>query len=163
MPVAHAIDLKVRLLRLPKRLDSMILRLNNPYSRFQICSLRCQPYQARQRHCQNRQQRLHRRKLRPRDISSSMRRTMKTWRWIHSIHCSQLILLYYLYLNINQLPQRILKLVGHEAGLTVKCPRLLLFNILTQLLIRHVNLDKRKLLFLNHLHCHQICRPEVLP
>ena len=64
--------------------------------------------------------------------------------WIHSIHCSRQILLYYLYRNINQLLPRILKQVGHGAGLTVKCPKLRLYNILTQLLICHVNLDKRK-------------------
>ena len=67
------------------------------------------------------------------------------------------------YLNINQLLQRILKPAGHEAGLTVKCPKLRLYNTLTQLLIRHVKLDNRKLLFLNHLHfCHLIRRREVL-
>ena len=88
---------------------------------------------------------------------------MKIWLWIHSIHCSQRILLYYLFLNINQLLQRILKLAGHVAGRTVKCPRLLLSNILTLLLIRHVNLDQRGLLFLNHLHFHLIHHHEVLP
>ena len=116
--------------------------------------LSSQPHLARQRHCKNRLQRLHRRNLRRRNTSSSMRRTTKTWLWIHSIHCSCKILLYYLHLNINQLLQRILKQVGREAGLTVRCPRLRLFNILTQPLIRHVNLDKRKLLFLNCLYRH---------
>ena len=152
------------LLQLPRRPDNMTFSRSNPCSQCHTCSLRCLPPLARQRHCQTRLQRLHRRNLRRRDTSSSMRRTKKIWPWIHSIHCSRKILLYYLYLNINQLLQRILKLVGHAVGLTVKCQMLRLFDILTQLLIRHVKLDKRKLLFLNHLHFrHLIRRREVLP
>ena len=106
---------------------------------------------------------LHRRNLRRRNTSNSMTRTMMIWLWIHSIHCSQLILLYSHFVNINQLLQRILRLAGHVAGRTVKCPMLLLFNILTLLLIRHVNLNKRKLLFPNLLYLHLIRHPEVLP
>ena len=155
--------LRMPLLRLPRRPDSMKCHRSSLCSQCHTCSLRCQPHLARQRHCQNRQLGLHRRNLRRRNTSSSMRRTMKIWLWIHSIRCSQRILLYYLFLNINQLLQRILKLAGHEAGLIVKCPRLQLFNILTLLLIRHVNLDKRKLLFLIHLYLHLIRHHEVLP
>ena len=87
---------------------------------------------------------------------------MKTWLWIHSIPYSQQILLCYLYLNTNQLQQQILKLVGQEAGPAVKCPKLQRLNIQTKLLIYHVNLDQRKLLFLNRLYLHQIRRREVL-
>ena len=87
---------------------------------------------------------------------------MKIWLWIHSIHCSQPILRYFLLLNINQLLLRILKLAGHVAGHTVKCPKLLLFRILTLLLIRHVILDKRNQQFLNHHLNHLILRREVL-
>ena len=154
--------LKMPLLRLPRRPDSMNCPRSSLCSQCHTCSLRCQPHLARQRHYQNRQQRLHRRNLRRRNTSSSMRRMMKIWLWIHSIHCSQRILLHYLYLNINQLLQRILK-PSHVAGRTVKCPRPLLSNILTLLLIRHVNLDKKKLLLLNHLHYHLIRHREVFP
>ena len=130
----------------------MTFSRSNPCSQCHTCSLSCQPHLARRRHCQNRQLHLRRRNMRPRNKSSSMmRRLMKTWRWIHSIRCSQRILLYYLYLNINQLLQRILKQAGQEAGLTVKCQRLLPFSVLTLLLIRPES-GQRKLLFLNHLH-----------
>ena len=71
------------------------------------------------------------------------------WPWIHSIPCSQQILLYYLFLMSRPLLLRILKLAGHAAGRTVTCPKFLLSTILTQLLIRHIHLDKRNLLFLN--------------
>ena len=130
---------KVLLLQLPRRPDSMTFSRSNPCSQCHTCSLRCRRPLALQQHCQTRLQRLHRRNQRRKSTSSSMRRTTKTWLWIHSIRCSLRILLYYLYLNINQLLQRILKRVGHEAGLIVKCPKLQLSNILTQLLIRHVN------------------------
>ena len=99
--------LKALLLQLPRRPDSMTFSRSNQCSQCHTCSLRCQPHLAHQRHCQNRQLRLHRRNLRRRNTSSSMRRTMKTWLWIHSNHCSQQILLYYLYLNINRLLQHL--------------------------------------------------------
>ena len=69
----------------------------------------------------------------------------------------------FLYLRHNQLLHRILRQADQEVGLTVKCPKPLLFNILIHLLIRHVTLDKRNLLFLNLLLHHQIRHREVLP
>ena len=88
---------------------------------------------------------------------------MKSWLWILLIHCSRLILLCYLYLNTNQLLHQILKLVDLGAERTVKSPRLLQFPIKIRLMIRHVRLDKRKLLFPNHLLRHQIRPHGLLP
>ena len=93
--------LKVLLLQLPRRPGSMTLRRSNRCSQCHTCSLRCQHPLALRKRCQNRLQRLHRRNLRRKSTSSSMRRTKKTWLWIHSIRCSRMILLCYLYLNIS--------------------------------------------------------------
>ena len=142
--------LKMLLLRLPRRLDSITLSHSSPGSHFHTCSLRCSLHPAHQRHCQNGQLRLHRRNQRRRIRSSNRRRKMKIWLWIHSILCSQPILRYYLLMNINKLLLRILKLAGHAVGHTMKCPKHLLSHIMTLVLIRHVNLDKRNLPFLIH-------------
>ena len=82
---------------------------------------------------------------------------MMTWLWIHSIRCSRPILHYCLLLNTNQLLHRILKLAGRVVEHTAKSQKLLLSPILNLVMIRH-GLDKRNLLFLNHLLSHLILR-----
>ena len=134
-----------------------------PLQPIHTCSLRCRLPPALQRHCQNPTLRLHRRNLRRRNTNRSMRRTTMISLWIHSIHCSRQILHCYLYPSTSPLLQQILTLAGQGAGHTVMFLRLQLFHIKIDLMIRHVRLDKRTLLFPNRLYLHQIRRHGLLP
>ena len=93
--------------------------------------------------------------------SSSQRRTMMIWLWVHSIPCSQLILHYYLLLNNNTLLPRILRLADRVVEHIAKPQRLQPLPFLNLVMICHVSLDKRNLLFHNSLHNHLTLRHEA--
>ena len=150
--------LRVLLLQLPRRPDSMTFRRSNHYSQCHSYNLSYLLPPVRQRRWMIR----HYLNLRPRNTRSKMRK-MKSWLWIQLVRCSRQILQCYLYLNTSHLSQQILKRAGQGAAHTVKFLRLLPFHIKINLMIRHVRLDKRKLLFLNHLLRHQIRLHGLLP
>ena len=150
--------LRMLLLQLLRRPDNMTFRRSNRSSRCHSSSLSYLLPPVRQRRWMTRLYL----NLRPRNTKSK-RRTMKSWLWILLIHCSRQILQCYLYLNTSHLSQQILKRVGQGAVHTVKFQRLLPFHIKINLMIRHVRLDKRKLLFPNHLLRHQIRLHGLLP
>ena len=91
------------------------------------------------------------------------RRTTMIWLWIHSIRCSQLILQYYPFLIKNLLLHWILRLADRVVEHTAKPQRLQPLPIQNLVMIRHVRLDKRNLLFQHQLYIHLILRRVVLP
>ena len=150
--------LRVPLLQLPRRPDSMTFHRSNRFSQCHSYSLSYLLPPVRPRRWMTRLYL----NLRQRNTRSK-RRTKKSWLWTHLVRCSRQILQCYLYLNTSHLSQQILKRVGQGAVHTVKFLRLLPFHIKINLMIRHVRLDKRKLLFPNRLLRHQIRPHGLLP
>ena len=148
--------LKVLLLLQLKRPDSTILNLSNHFSHNLTSNLHSilQHYlhrQALRRHCQNRQRRLHRRNQRQRSRTSRM--MMRTRTWIYSIRRNLRILLFYFFQNSKLLLSWIWQ-VDRVVAPTAKPLRHQLLLTQNKVMIRHVRLAKRNLLFLNHLLIH---------
>ena len=115
VPAAPAIDASSEGAVAPasKKPDNITLSRSSPSNHCLMCSLRLQPSSSSSEALPEPTARSSPTEPEAKKQSSSKRRTMKTWLWIHSIHCSQPILQYFLLMNNQQLLLRILKLAGH--------------------------------------------------